>query len=199
METIYIVDFLNVFSDFREMRYKLYNIDWKDVMHSKFEKDLNIFFKWFFEYYVIELKLEKKCQYVFVMKHIGFQKLFQNILQTYSLYDILFLTIDKQQDNLIDKNKDDFLCKYLYCLYKIQGRTVHLISNDLYRDFKDYFSIFKDKIFGARLSKISNEKNINIKINHIVLSRVFQKIEKISIKKEKLKYLDYFKYEKSKF
>ena len=49
---VYIVDFLNIFSDFREIKYKKDNIDFHSVKHCNKEQDTYDFFKLFFSKYI---------------------------------------------------------------------------------------------------------------------------------------------------
>ena len=44
----YIIDFLNIFSDYREIIYKKKNIDFHSVKHNNKEQDTIGFFKLFF-------------------------------------------------------------------------------------------------------------------------------------------------------
>lgn len=190
MKNIYIVDFLNIFSDFREMKYNLYNMDWRDFMYSKFETDLNIFFKWFFNYYVKELKLHDDYEYIFIMKNVGFTNLFKTLIKEYP--NISFMYMEKHAEPIIEKNKDDFLCNYFYAFYKIQGHNIQLISNDKYKDLENYYQIFRDKTFDIKIIKNSQKYSIKLHIHSIIIEKMLKKIEKNAINKKNLKYLDYY-------
>ena len=46
---VYIVDFFNIFSDFREIKYKRQNIDFHSIKHDTKNQDTYDFFKLFFK------------------------------------------------------------------------------------------------------------------------------------------------------
>ena len=52
LSPIYICDYLNIFSDFREIKYKKLNIDFHTVKHMNKERDTYEFFELFFKKYI---------------------------------------------------------------------------------------------------------------------------------------------------
>ena len=53
---------------------------------------------------------------------------------------------DKFKNKILDKNKDDFLCQYFFYILHKTNNCI-LISNDKYRDKKDYVKLFNFDIF----------------------------------------------------
>lgn len=139
----YIIDYLNLISDFREVKYKEKNIEWKSVKHAFKEQDTNDFFKIFFTNYINYVNIDKNSKFLFIMKKIyNYDYILMNILKDYQMYNIQFIIIkDKYNELIIDKNKDDYLCQYY--LYKFKKMTnCILISNDKYRDRNEYIEKF---------------------------------------------------------
>lgn len=161
-------------------------------MTTRFKIDLIKFFKWFFNYYVKELNLHDNYEYIFIIKDIGYRYLFDSILKEYKNVQMLFLKKNKSDGDLIEKNKDDFICNYLYVFYKIQGKDVVLISNDKYRDLNTYYKHYENKVIESDFYTQNGFNKVSIKVNDIILSKLFEKNEKKSIDKQKLKYLDYY-------
>lgn len=141
-----IVDFLNVFSDYREILYKQKNIDFHSVKHANKEEDTKTFFKMFFTKYIYEVSIPQNSIFIFITKKLNqFQAIFEEVLVTYTDIDIRFLVIEnKFNDDILDKNKDDFICQYMFHLFAHAGECI-LVSNDKYRDKNQYVAMF-DKI-----------------------------------------------------
>lgn len=144
--TVCIVDFLNVFSDYREILYKQKNIDFHSVKHTNREDDTRTFFKMFFGKYIHEVNIPQNSIFIFITKKLNqFQNIFEEALLTYTDIDVRFLVIEnKFNDDILDKNKDDFVCQYMFHLFAHAGDCV-LVSNDKYRDKNQYVQMF-DKI-----------------------------------------------------
>jgi hypothetical protein len=72
----------------------------------------------------------------------GYNEILEDVLRKFKHLDVTILTInDKYANSLVDKNKDDFLCQYLF--YEMQQRyNCTLISNDKYRDKEFYINLF---------------------------------------------------------
>jgi hypothetical protein len=136
----YIVDMLNVFSDFRETYYKRQNVDFHSVKYQNLHKDSYIFFDVFFNDYLKLTGIKKTSRFVFVSKRINhYDDVLANVISKYREFDIKFILVtDKYQDLIIDNNKDDFLCQYLLTVY---SNSV-LISNDNYKNNKEYTELF---------------------------------------------------------
>jgi hypothetical protein len=143
--TYYICDFLNIFSDFREMKYKQYNINFHQIKDFNIIPDTLEFFNFFFTKFIKRAKIETDNNiFIFIVKKIKHynDNVFENILSLYDSISIHFYIIQsKYNDTLLDKNKDDFLCQYVYHNYNKQYNCI-LISNDLYRDNSTYISYF---------------------------------------------------------
>ena len=140
---VYIVDFLNIFSDFREIKYKKDNIDFHSVKHCNKEQDTYDFFKLFFSKYIDYVQIEKTSKFYFVMKKLNdYETILDNIMKNHSEFNMRFIIIEDKYDNIIlDKNKDDFLCQYFFYILQKNNNCV-LISNDKYRDKKNYIKLF---------------------------------------------------------
>ena len=115
---VYIVDFLNIFSDFREIKYKKSNIDFHSVKHCNKEKDTYDFFNLFFTKYIDHVNIDKSSQFYFVMKKLNnYDTILDNIIKSHDKFNMQFIIIEDKYDNVIlDKNKDDFLCQYFFCI-----------------------------------------------------------------------------------
>ena len=145
---VYIVDFLNIFSDFREIKYKKQNVDFHSVKHSNKEQDTYDFFKLFFSKYIDYVNINKTSQFYFVMKKLNdYETILDNIMKTHYDFNMKFIIIeDKFNNNILDKNKDDFLCQYFFYILQKNNQCV-LISNDKYRDKRSYIKLFNFDIF----------------------------------------------------
>jgi len=190
---IYIVDFFNIFSDFREIKYKKNNMDFHSVKHSNKYRDTLDFFELFFTKYTSYVGIDKSSHFIFIMKKLnGNEQLLENILFRYQNYTITFMIIeDKYNNTLIDKNKDDFLCQYIF--YTMQkNHNVHLISNDKYRDRQSYIPLFN---FDLDIQSVSwnskthtiDKSSTKVKLDqNLVNPLVTQKYTRCSIPKHKL-------------
>lgn len=145
---VYIIDFLNIFSDFREIKYKKENIDFHSVKHSNKEKDTYDFFNLFFTKYIDYVNINNTSQFYFVMKKLhNYEIILDNIMKTHRNFNMKFIIIeDKFKNELLDKNKDDFLCQYFFYILQKTNDCV-LISNDKYRDKGNYIKLFNFDIF----------------------------------------------------
>ena len=77
----YIIDFLNIFSDYREIVYKKQNIDFHSVKHNNKEKDTYNFFGLFFTKYIQKVNIKKGSIFIFIMKKINnYDEILNNIL-----------------------------------------------------------------------------------------------------------------------
>ena len=115
-DNYYIIDFLNIFSDYREIIYKKKNIDFHSVKHNNKENDTYNFFRLFFTKYIEKVNIEKCSVFIFIMKKINnYDDILNNILNSYNDFKIKFILIEDEYNNkTIDKNKDDFLCQYIF-------------------------------------------------------------------------------------
>jgi hypothetical protein len=139
----YIVDFLNIFSDFREIKYKKQNIDFHYVKHDNKLKDTLDFFDLFFTKYIDFVKINRNGNFIFIMKKLNDHvDTLGHVLKKYHNYNVKFMIIEDQyQDLTLDKNKDDFLCQYIFYVMS-KSTNCTLISNDKYRDKKEYIGSF---------------------------------------------------------
>lgn len=141
----YICDFLNIFSDFREMKYKQYNINFHQIKDFNIIQDTFEFFTFFFTKFIVHANIKLNNRFVFIVKKLKYynDSILQRILSKYESIDIHFYIIQsKYNDALLDKNKDDFLCQYLYHNYNTNRQISVLISNDMYRDNVIYIPYF---------------------------------------------------------
>lgn len=192
-ENLYIIDFLNIFSDFREIKYKMENIDFHSVKHDNKEKDTYDFFKLFFTKYIDYANINKNGIFYFIMKKLNnYELILSNIIQIHNDFDIKFIIIEDKYDNVIlDKNKDDFLCQYFFCLLS-QNNNCRLISNDKYRDKQSYIKLFNFDIY-VRILDYNKEEKILEKtiskikiINHITNIMIDQRYIRCTIPKQNL-------------
>jgi hypothetical protein len=191
--TIYIIDFLNIFSDFREIKYKKYNIDFHSIKHSNKKQDTYDFFKLFFTKYIHFANIDKSNTFYFIMKKLhDYDNILDHILQIYNTLNIKFIIIeDKYNHQILDKNKDDFLCQYFLCTLKQKYNCI-LVSNDKYRDNQSYINLFNFDIF-IKMKDYDNKSNtlqqINLKIkssNMIRNSMITQQYKRCTIPKKEL-------------
>jgi hypothetical protein len=192
-QTVYIIDFLNIFSDFREIKYKKYNIDFHSVKHLNKIKDTYDFFELFFTKYIDYTKIDKNSKFYFIMKKLhDYDNVLDDILKRYHKFNLKFIIIeDKYKHEILDKNKDDFLCQYFLCSLKEKYNCI-LISNDKYRDNESYIKLFNFDILIRIINynKIDNTlEKINLKIkltNTIIDTMITQKYKRCTIPKKQL-------------
>lgn len=154
----YVTDYLNVMSDFREIKYKKQNLDFHKYKHINKERDTIEFFELFFTKYIQYAKIDINNNFIFVLKKIfNYDKILMNILKKYSHVNIRFVIIEtKYNVEILDKNKDDFLCQYILCFLMKNNDKCILISNDKYRDKKSYIKMFNKA--SIRVLKLDNKK-----------------------------------------
>jgi hypothetical protein len=175
----YIIDFLNIFSDYREILYKKKDIDFHSVKHNNKEKDTLGFFQLFFTKYIEKVNIDKYSVFIFILKRINnYDNILSNILNIYQQFKIKFILIEDEYENkLIDKNKDDFMCQYIFFLLFKNFKNCILISNDKYRDKLDYIKLFDFNINLKVMNKFNNSdgkpindiKSVSFSINKNIL------------------------------
>lgn len=176
-QNVYIVDFLNIFSDFREIKYKKNNIDFHLVKHSNKDQDTYDFFELFFSKYIDYVNINKSSHFYFVMKKLNdYENVLDNIIRTHSNFNMTFLIIEEKYENaIIDKNKDDFLCQYFFYILKQNNNNCTLISNDKYRDKKNYIKLFDFDLFIRIVNYNSKTSSIDKSILKIQLNNIISK------------------------
>ena len=191
-ERVYVVDFLNIFSDFREIKYKRENIDFHSVKHTNKERDTYDFFKLFFTKYIEHVKIPKTSEFYFIMKKLNdYEKVLDNIIKTHKFKMKFIIIEDKYNNEILDKNKDDFLCQYFFYVLG-QNNNCTLISNDKYRDKKNYIKLFNFDMFirivNYNTQTSSLEKTISkIRLTDKISNRLIdQKYTRCTIKKRDL-------------
>jgi hypothetical protein len=187
----YIIDYFNIFSDYREIYYKKHGIDFHSVKHKNLEKDTFCFFDIFFSSYSENIGLDMSRQFVFVVKKLHkYTHILEQILQKYRHLDIKFLLVpDRIQDKVVEKNKDDFVCQYMICLY---GKDSVLISNDKYADTPNYIQSFMtQKMINIQVLVLVNDV-VRTQIVPFIISCVYAKeileknFKRCAIPKQKL-------------
>lgn len=156
-EKFYVIDFFNIFSDYREIIYKKKDIDFHLVKYENKEKDTYDFFNLFFTKYVEKVNINKsKSTFIFILKKIhNYECLLNKILLLYPNINIYFFLIENEfNDKMLDKNKDDFLCQYIFFMLFKKYKNCILISNDKYRDKLEYINMF-DSSFNIKIIKVS--------------------------------------------
>lgn len=194
---IYIVDFLNIFSDFREIKYKMSNVDFHSVKHVNKEKDTLDFFKIFFTKYIDYISIKSDGNFLFVMKKItNYDNVLYKVLELYEKFNIRFIIIESKYElDILDKNKDDFLCQYIFSYLISSNDNCILISNDKYRDREVYvkeFSSNNSLTFIRVLKKTDNNliesALLNIDIETILCNKILTQIcKRCTIPKNKLR------------
>lgn len=193
---IYIVDFLNIFSDFREIKYKMSNIDFHSVKHINKEKDTLDFFRIFFTKYIAYSGIKRDGNFLFVMKKItNYDTILYNILELYKDINIRFIIIEsKYESDILDKNKDDFLCQYIFSYLISNNDNCILISNDKYRDRSIYVKEFSNnnstliRVIKKTENNLIESASLNIDIERILCNRILNQIcKRCTIPKNKLK------------
>lgn len=173
----YIVDFLNIFSDYREIIYKRNNINFHSVKHENKESDTLNFFEMFFTKYLQRMHINRNSEFIFILKKISnYDSVLNYVLQLYIDYKIRFIIIENEYNNeILDKNKDDFLCQYIFCTMFSKYKNCVLISNDKYRDKQNYIQLFqRNPILNLKV-KTNQHENINhIKSTNSFLNLVLQ-------------------------
>ena len=172
---IYTCDYLNIFSDFREVKYKKDKIDFHTVKYTNKENDTLDFFEIFFTKYIQYAKIDISSTFLFVLKKLSnYESILIKVLSIYRHINIRFIIIEtKYEEIILEKNKDDFLCQYIVCFLLQNNKSCILISNDKYRDLKKYNNRFNDVSY--RILCLDNQKGglfnnvIAIKIRHDIL------------------------------
>lgn len=187
---VYIVDFLNVFSDYREIKYKKKNIDFHTVKHENKLKDTREFFELFFTRYIDFMHIDKTSKFIFVMKKLNeYEHLLEEIVELYQQFDMKLMIIEnKYTDNVMDKSKDDFLCQYIFQTMQ-RRHNVTLISNDKYRDRQSYINLFTLDILLRTISwnKGVQNESITLQVSEQLSKRLAaQKCTRCTIPKRKL-------------
>lgn len=144
-EMTYIIDYFNIFSDFREVYYKNMNVDFHNVKHENLSADTIRFFKVFFSIYVKKADLDTSRQFVFIIKKLyNYRDILESLIQEYSThFNLRFMIVkDRYKNKQIDKNKDDFICQYMLGLY---GSDAEIVTNDKYSDSKQYIQTFLEE------------------------------------------------------
>lgn len=192
---IYVVDFLNIFSDYREIKYKKENVDFHSVKHANKEIDTLSFFELFFTKYIDYAKINTDSNFIFILKKISnYEKTLIKVLESYPTKNIRFIIIESKYTNqILDKNKDDFLCQYLFCFLMQNNDNCIMISNDKYRDLDTYMRKFDNtfirvlKLTNGLLDNQSLEININENsICNLILSQHKKNYKRCTIPKKKL-------------
>jgi hypothetical protein len=190
---IYVMDYLNVWSDYREIKYKKENIDFHSIKHINKEKDTFGFFELFFTKYINYAKININSKFIFVLKKItNYENILLQILDKYSFVDLRFIIIETKYNQVIlDKNKDDFLCQYIFCFLIHNNDNCILISNDKYRDLLTYINKFEANAALIRILKLDLTKVRNtimeVNFNQKLLSKDnLSKLTRCTIPKNKL-------------
>lgn len=178
----YIIDYLNVFSDYRETFYKENGQDFHDIKYISKEIDTRNFFDLFFTKYTSVAKIDSKSHFIFVFKKMyNYQDILMSILDKYKHLYIRFIIIpDRYNNALVESNKDDFICQYLLTVY---NDTI-LVSNDKYDNRETYLYLYKelykmniqilmqgykvDTFFIINNNVISKIKNLNLRRTSIL-------------------------------
>jgi hypothetical protein len=141
------------------------------VKHNNKDADTEEFFELFFSKYIDYVNINKGSKFIFVMKKLNrYEDVLEKILERYSYFDVKLMIIeDKYTSSILDKNKDDFLCQYIFYILRQRG-NVTLISNDKYRDRESYIRLFTfDNITLQTMScdngKCVDKKTVKFEVN----------------------------------
>jgi hypothetical protein len=171
----YIIDFFNIFSDYRETYYNKSGIDFHKVKYANLLKDTDNFFDLFFQDYIKVANIPVKSDFIFVMKRIyNYDNALVNVIKKYTNVSIKFVLVnDKYSNSLIEQNKDDYICQYLLTVY---ANSI-LISNDKYKNKCDYTWMFLEL---ERVNIQIIQKGINASTFYIVDQNTTRMINSIN-------------------
>jgi len=203
---IYIADYLNLFSDYREIKYQKTNVNFHDVKHLNKEKDTLDFFNLFFTKYIPYAnqknqynKINTNGNFIFILKKItNYDSILYSILEIYKNFNIRFIIVESKYNiDILDKNKDDFLCQYIFSYLISNNDNCMMISNDQYRDKKLYIKKFKND-YNTIIIRVIKKNNSTL-IENCVMELDFEKIicdnillqkyKSCTIPKNQLKYI----------
>lgn len=199
---IYITDFLNVFSDYREIKYKKKNVDFHDVKHVNKEQDTLEFFDIFFNKYIDYINkthtyINKNGNFIFILKKItNYDNILYTILDLYKDFNIRFIVIESKYNiDILDKNKDDFLCQYIFNYLIVNNDNCLLISNDKYRDSHLYVNEFKNnykniiiRVIKKNNSTLIENSIMELSVEQLVCNNILsQNCKRCTIPKNQLK------------
>lgn len=180
-DNIYVVDFLNIFSDFREIKYKQNKIDFHNVKNENILNDTCDFFEMFFTKYIRFANINlSNSNFIFVVKKIPhFESVIKSVLLKYFKYNFRFVVIENKFNiDILDKNKDDFLCQYIFHYFLQINQNCTLISNDKYRDL----GIYKNKFPTFINIKVFKQNSTDVQLIFINPD-IINKISDIPIRK----------------
>ena len=120
-----------------------------------------------------------------------YERVLDNVMKIHK-FNMKFIIIeDKYNNDILDKNKDDFLCQYFFYILQKSNDCV-LISNDKYRDKKDYIKLFNFDIF-IRMIHLNKKTNLveksmlKIQLNDNISNHmIIQKYTRCTIPKREL-------------
>lgn len=189
--TKYIIDFLNVFSDYREIIYKFENKDFHKFKETNLKIDLFNYFEFFTSKFIPYLKLNNKTKphFIFIVKSIkGIENHFIEILQKYKDKNFkleFYIITSFLNSQIIDKNKDDVLVQFLH---KSQPKSI-IISNDKYKDTTNYIDLFNKMPLVCKVLEYNNKNDGSFSYNkRFVIDNVKNlEIKTICVKKKELK------------
>ena len=175
--------------------FKLFPIfDLGDVLLREISvKDTEDFFDLFFTKYIHYVKIPYTSKFIFIMKKLyEYQHILETIIARYNTFDIKLMIIEDKYDNdILDRNKDDFLCQYIFYIMQKKSNCI-LISNDKYRDRKNYIKLFTFDISiqtmqWNKLTKAIQKGSVKFQINRYFSDYLItQKYTRCSIPKHKL-------------
>jgi hypothetical protein len=107
-------------------------------------------------------------------------------LELYKDLNIRFIIIESKYNvDVLDKNKDDFLCQYIFSYLISNNDDCILISNDKYRDREIYVKQFETN-YTQTFIRVIKRKNHDL-IENAVLQLDIEKIICHNILKQKCK------------
>ena len=171
----YIIDFFNVFSDYRETYYNKSGIDFHKVKYTNLVQDTVNFFDLFFSDYIALAGVSIDSDFIFVIKRIyNYDDILVNTIKKYSNVSIKFVLVnDRYTNSLVEQNKDDYICQYLLTVY---ANSI-LISNDKYKNKRDYTFLFLNL---ERINIQVIQKGINASTFYIIDSSTTKMINSIN-------------------
>ena len=139
-------------------------MNFHSVKHANKVEDTQDFFNLFFNKYIKYANIPETSNFIFVMKKLNdYDVVLRDILILHKRYRVLFVIIEDQYShNIMDKNKDDFLCQYFFHKFTCSNQSCVLVSNDKYSDKHRYLHLFTNDIVANCFQYSNKLKDVSV-------------------------------------